>query len=99
MFDIKIMTAIGVGLLIAIVLLMFCVTSLLFKLTGILKAPKLPVCLVLKSYPSTVTRDKITAASSITAGCYPGLQLFDECQLCADTKSLPPGFCDVSEGL
>lgn len=37
MFDIKIMTAIGVALLIAIVLLMFCVTSLLFKLTGILK--------------------------------------------------------------
>lgn len=64
-----------------------------------LRAPKLPVCLVLKSYPSTVTRDKIAAASSITAGCYPSLQLYDECQLCADTKSLPPGFCDVSEGL
>lgn len=46
-----------------------------------------------------VTRDKIAAASSITAGCYPGLQLYDECQLCADAKSLPPGFCDVSEGL
>lgn len=57
------------------------------------------MCLVLKSYPSMVTRDKITAASSITAGCYPGLQLYDECQLCADSKSLPPGFCDVSEGL
>ncbi|XP_070289360.1 protein FAM24A [Myotis yumanensis] len=99
MFDIRIMTAIGVALLIAIVLLMFCVTSLLFKLTSILKAPKLPVCLVLKSFPSMVTRDKIAAASSITAGCYPGLQLYDECQLCADSKSLPPGFCDVSEGL
>lgn len=37
MFDIRIMTAIGVALLIAIVLLMFCVTSLLFKLTSILK--------------------------------------------------------------
>ncbi|XP_059517796.1 protein FAM24A-like isoform X2 [Myotis daubentonii] len=80
MFDIRIMTAIGVALLIAIVLLMFCVTSLLFKLTSILK-------------------DKIAAASSITASCYPGLQLYDECQLCNDSKSLPPGFCDVSEGL
>ncbi|XP_036295263.1 protein FAM24A-like [Pipistrellus kuhlii] len=99
MLDIKIMTAIGVGLLIAIVLLMFCVTSLLFKLTGMLKAPKLPVCLVLKSYPSLVTRDKITAATSLTASCLPDLQILDQCQLCADSKPLPPGFCDVTEGL
>lgn len=46
-----------------------------------------------------VTRDKITAASSLTASCLPDLQILDECQLCADSKPLPPGFCDVTEGL
>lgn len=57
------------------------------------------MCLVLKSYPSMVTRDKIAVASSLTAGCLPGIQIYDECQLCSDTKPLPPGFCDVTEGL
>ncbi|XP_045710607.1 protein FAM24A-like isoform X2 [Phyllostomus hastatus] len=99
MFDIRIMTAAGVALLVAIFVLMSCVTSLLCKLIDILKAPKLPVCFAFKTNPFMVTRDKITAASSVTGGSYRNAQCCDECNLPADFEALPPCFCDANEGL
>ncbi|XP_036907177.1 LOW QUALITY PROTEIN: protein FAM24A [Sturnira hondurensis] len=99
MFDIKFMTAAGVVLLVAIFVLMSCVTSLLCKLIDILKAPKIPGCLALKSNPFTVTQDKITAASSVTAASYLNSRCCEGCKLPADFDPLPPCFCDAIEGL
>ncbi|KAM7072543.1 protein FAM24A [Molossus nigricans] len=98
MFDVSVMTAVGVALLVAILMLMSCASTLLCKLTDLLKAPTSPVCLVLKN-PSMVARDTITASTYATSGCYPKVQNCEECDLCADSENLPPCFCDVNEGL
>ncbi|XP_045710485.1 protein FAM24B [Phyllostomus hastatus] len=63
------------------------------------RAPKLPVCLDLKSNPFAVIRDKITAASSVAAEPYPSLPCCDECNVYDNFDSLPPCFCEVNEGL
>ncbi|KAK1333357.1 hypothetical protein QTO34_005740 [Cnephaeus nilssonii] len=94
-----VMISIGAGILVAL-LALICVTSCLyFKVAKALKTSKPPFCLALKNHPSMVTQDKITAAPSITAGCYPNLQFCEECPLFTDFDSLPPCFCDVNEGL
>ncbi|EPQ16824.1 Protein FAM24A [Myotis brandtii] len=93
------MISIGVGILVALLALIGVISCLYFKVARALKVSKPPFCLALKNHPSVVTQDKISAAPSITAGCYPNLQFCEECPLFTDFDCLPPCFCDVNEGL
>ncbi|XP_006755057.2 PREDICTED: protein FAM24B [Myotis davidii] len=93
------MISIGAGILLALLALLGVISCLYFKVAKALKVSKPPFCLALKNHPSVVTQDKITAAPSITTGCYPNLQFCEECPLFTDFDCLPPCFCDVNEGL
>ncbi|XP_014649577.1 PREDICTED: protein FAM24A-like [Ceratotherium simum simum] len=99
MFDLKIMVAIGGGLLITAFVLMGVVIYLCCKVANTLKAPKVPACLALKNNPAMLTQDKLATATAIATGSCPNLQCCDECSLYADFDPVPPCFCDVNEGL
>lgn len=64
-----------------------------------LRVPNVPVCFTLNDDPAMVAQDKVTAATSITAGSCPNLGCCDDCNLYANFEALPPCYCNVNEGL
>ncbi|XP_035297499.1 protein FAM24A-like [Cricetulus griseus] len=103
-FDVRaiLMIIIGCGILLAMFLLIGVVLCLYLKITKALnyscRTAKDSVATVSCIGPCKITQDKIVRAKPIVESCR-NIQCCDACSVYTDVGSLPPCFCNVSEGL
>ncbi|XP_045295720.1 protein FAM24A-like [Leopardus geoffroyi] len=85
MLDLKIIIALGGGLLIVTFVLMAVVICLYYKVANALKCSKAYLALTIDNNEATVTM-----TTDSTNGSYPSIRCCEECNLNANSNPLPP---------